>query len=153
MKVFEVFIILSVIGYARANSSSGDQQYGWNHNQDRDCCKGVKCCYNMTCAEDPPCKFDRAEAVEVASRIVANCTCLYNRLYGCINGTTDALTLTELNTISVLCISSIFPDNVNCAASVFAGIDANCRNSESAVHKKCVDDQIYLYITTCAFIC
>lgn len=153
MKVFEVFIILSVIGYACANSSSGDQQYGWNHNQDRDCCKGVTCCYNMKCAEDPPCKFDQDAAVEVASRIVAKCTCFYIRLHNCINGTTDALTLTELNAISVKCISQIFPDNVNCAASVSANIDGSCWSSQSTEHKKCVDSQIHTFITKCAFIC
>lgn len=117
MKGFEVFIILSIIGFACANTSSGDQQYGWNHSQDRDCCNGVHCCENIICPGVPSCAY----GVDRVNLVVSNhinwttkvCIKNHQRENGGVDPTTAVLA-----DIYADCISAIGPSNDKCLSEL-----------------------------------
>lgn len=128
LKVFELFILLSIISFACANSSIGDQQDRWNDNHDEDCCESDFCCADVTCCPGPTCTYSQNRVLKrFTEDFFPACIHLYASVLRCEQGD-DILALEKWISIYVDCTSAYAPSYIDCTMELNNIIAENCKS-------------------------
>lgn len=151
LKVFEVFILLSIISFACANSSIRDHQDRWNHNQDEDCCESDVCCADVTCCPSPTCTYSQYRVLlRFTEDMFPACVDLCASVLQCEKGY-DILTEDDWRYIYVDCTSAYDPSRIDCAVELNDTIAKKCKGATD--FKECAEPLAISSLDSCFFKC